>query len=547
MNTADASWWMMKSSRRLKATDASAKNCFGRGVKAGLSLLFFLPLPRVSIAGMKKLICIILLLAGSVVQAQYTCSEGCAQAHNLITALRFNEARELISKEKATDPENLIPVLLENYIDFLTIIVGEDEKVFDSLARQRAARLSLLTAGDPNSPWYRASIARVNMQWAFARVKFGQYLTAAMEIRKAYRLLEENSREYPAFPPDQIGLGLMHALIGSIPDNQQWIAEIFSMQGSIGQGRKELMDVLENAGSSDFSYLREEALFFLSFIDLNLQADRNNADALLPYYDDASPGNLLLVFSKSRILMQCGMNDEAIVLLTNAPRGREYFPFYYLDYLAGLAKLNRLDEDAGAYLLRFLVNFRGQSYVKSGYQKLAWHHLLQGDEARYRDYIAKALLYGDELTDGDKLARDEAESGIIPNVCLLKARLLFDGGYYAAAANILQQHDCSLITARDSIEFLYRNGRIAHAMNLYDEALEWYAKTIGAGREEVWYFAANAALLSGNIFEMRGDHEGARTHYRLAARMKNKEYATSIKQKAKAGINRISGREETDK
>ena len=495
---------------------------------------------------MKNLSFIILLLAGSVVQAQYTCSEGCAQAHSLITALRFNEANELIRTEKAADPENLIPVLLENYIDFLTIIVGEDEKVFDSLARQRSARLKLLVAGDQSSPWYRASIARVNMQWAFARVKFGQYLTAALEIRKAYRLLEENSREYPGFPPDQVGLGLMHALIGSIPDNQRWIADIFSMQGSIGQGREKLMDVLENTGSNDFSYLHGEALFFLSFIDLNLQADRNNADALLPYYDDAGPDNLLLVFSKARILMQCGMNDEAIALLTHSPRGKEYFPFYYLDYLAGLAKLNRLDEDAGSYLLRFLVNFRGKSYVKSGYQKLAWHHLLQGDEGRYRDYIGKALLYGDELTDGDKLARAEAESGIIPNVCLLKARLLFDGGYYAAAANILQQHDCCLISARDSMEFLYRNGRIAHAMNLYDEALLWYGMAIEAGREEIWYFAANAALLSGNIFELLGDYEEARIHYRLATRMKNKEYATSIKQKAKAGINRIDEAEAAD-
>jgi tetratricopeptide (TPR) repeat protein len=496
---------------------------------------------------MKILICIILLLAGTALRAQYIYTENCVRAHKMVTALRFDEARELIGTEKTSDPDNLVPLLLENYIDFLTLIVGEDQRVFDSLVKQRPVRLKMLAAGDQSSPWYRASIARVNMQWAFARVKSGQYLTAALEIRKAYRLLEENNREYPGFPPDQVGLGLMHALIGSIPDNQQWIADIFSMQGSISQGREELLNVLENAGSNGFSYLHDEALFFLSFIDLNLQADRNNADALLPVYDNTDSDNLLLVFSKARILMQCGMNDEAITLLTHSPRGKEYFPFYYLDYLAGLAKLNRLDEDAGNYLLRFLVNFRGKNYVKSGYQKLAWHHLLQGDENRYREYIGKALLYGDEMTDGDKLARAEAESGIIPNVCLLKARLLFDGGYFASAANILQQHDCSLISARDSIEFLYRNGRIAHAMGLHREALSWYGKTIDAGLDKTWYFAANAALLSGNILESEGDFEGAGIHYRLASRMKNKEYSTSIKQKAKAGINRIEEAGKADK
>jgi len=489
---------------------------------------------------MKKLLLIFFVILSLQLRSQYDYSERCVEAHQLITSLRFDDARLLIAEEKQANPENLIPLLLDNYIDFLTLIVSEDEDVFDSLNKLHYDRLKLLRNGNRNSPWYSTSIAQVNLQWAFSRVKFGEYFTAALEIRKAYFTLRKNEEEYPGFSPDKVGLGLIYALIGTIPDNLQWIASLFSMEGSVEQGRNALLEVLESADENGFPYLYHESLFFITFIDLNLQPDRNSSTELLPLYDGIPADNLMMIFSKSRILMQTGFNDDAIDLLVDYPKGNDYFPFFYLDYLAGLAKLNRLDDDADKYLLRFTVNFKGSNYVKSAYQKLAWFWLVNDDEQKYREYMQKVKLYGDDFTDGDKLALSEAENEELPNICLLKARLLFDGGYYIPADSVLGSAGCALESEKDKIEFPYRKGRIMHALGQHEHALNWYEKTINAGSRQSFYFAANAALQAATIYESAGDLEKAEEYYKKCLRMKNKEYKTSISQKAKAGLNRIN-------
>jgi tetratricopeptide (TPR) repeat protein len=492
---------------------------------------------------MKKVLWLIFILLYFPATAQYDFSEQCSRAHALITSLKFEEANTVLDSVRAEDPANLIPVMLENYKDFLMVIVGEDEHDFDSLKKLVPERIKTLKKGERDAPWYRSLIAQTYLQWAFARIKFGEYFTAGREIRRAFLLLEENQEIHPGFLPDRVGLGIMHALIGTIPDNYRWIASLFSMEGSVELGRRELIDVLEKADGEGFPHLEGEALFFLTFLELNLQPDKMKARELLPYYDGQADDNLMLLFSKAQILSRTALNDEAIELLLNRPQGEEYFPFYYLDFLLGLAKLHRLDDDADVYLLRFTTNFKGNAYVKEAYQKLAWHSLLTGRPDMYTHYMNKAIEYGNDFTDADRLALAEAESGVIPNVCLLKARLLYDGGYYDKADSTLNQLECDLQSERDSIEYPYRLGRIAHAQKRYNEALKWYDETIISGHDAYYYFAANAALQAGNIYEMQERYELARTYFRKCLDMPNREYRRSMQQKAKAGLNRIKDKQ----
>jgi tetratricopeptide (TPR) repeat protein len=453
--------------------------------------------------------------------------------------LRFDEARVLVEEEKADDPANLVPVMLDGYMDFLTLVVGEDENDYDRLRSLRSERIDLLSKGNPESPWYRSSIAMINLQWAFARVSFGSYINAARDIRRAYLLLEQNSQLYPGFLPDKVGLGIMHALIGTIPDNLQWVAKLFNMEGSVEGGRNELFEVLTKADDEGYPFLADEALFFLSFIDINLQADRSKALELIEHYGSEADSNMMLVFSLARLYMNTGNSEKAIELLMNRPYGKAYFPFYYLDYLTGVAKLNRLDSDADRYFLRFTANFKGKSYIKSAYQRLAWCALLEDDTNAYHSMMEKVKLYGNDISDGDKLALRNAIDRQIPELCLLKARLLFDGGYYRKATAVLIDTSCQYRTEKDSIEYQYRMARIAHEQGRLEEALIYYDKTIEKGMHEPYYFAANASLQAGMICENDGDLFKAEEYYIMCLDMKNEEYQNSIKQKAKAGLNRI--------
>jgi tetratricopeptide (TPR) repeat protein len=234
------------------------------------------------------------------------------------------------------------------------------------------------------------------------------------------------------------------------------------------------------------------------------------------------------------------MNDKAIELLVNRPKGSEYYPFHYLDYLTGLAKLHRLDKDASDYFVKYLNNFKGTNYIKDAYQKIAWHYFIHGNSKKYSENMLKVLEYGTALVDADEQAERAAENGEVPNYHLLRGRLLFDGGYYPEALTELTYSTKNFLeNERDSLEFYYRIGRIYHEWGKEEASITFYEKTIQEGAESEYYFAANSALKLGNIYEGKGDYKKAKYFYERAQSMNNKEYRNSISSKAKAGINRI--------
>lgn len=107
-------------------------------------------------------------------------------------------------------------------------------------------------------------LGNIHLQWAVARLKFKEYFTAAIEINKAYRLLEKNSEEFPNFLPNNISLGVLHIMIGMIPEKYHWILSIVSMEGSVVEGREELTMVLEQSNQNKtYNYLKTETLFTL--------------------------------------------------------------------------------------------------------------------------------------------------------------------------------------------------------------------------------------------------------------------------------------------
>jgi len=477
-------------------------------------------------------------------QYKYDFNPNCVNAYSAIISLKFKEGKKLIDQEKTINPENNIPYLLENYIYFLSVFIAEEEKDFDKYDDLKDQIIDRLKEGDERSPYYRYCLAQVNLQWSVARAKFKEYTTATLEINRAYRLLVENNEEFPDFLPNLINLGMMHTLIGTVPDNYNWVKKLVGVEGTIDQGVNEILKVLNaSVTQKEYAHYKAECLFYLSFIQINLTTNRQKALDNIKLIESDSSGlrNPLAIYAISRIYSDNGMNDKAIELLLSRPMGDEYFPFYFLDYLTGVAKLNRLDSDAYKYLFKYAINFKGINYIKDSYQKIAWYYLVNENMDKYQEFIAKVNQYGNAVVDADIQADREATNKAVPNVYLLKARLLFDGGYYekALAAITSSKTTGFLKNSRDSLEFSYRIGRIYHEWGKTETAIPFYLKTIENGSESSYYFAANAALQLGIIYENKGDFKTAAENYELAQRMENKEYKNSINQKAKAGLNRI--------
>ncbi|MGE0635677.1 MAG: tol-pal system YbgF family protein [Bacteroidia bacterium] len=488
---------------------------------------------------------IFLLFLSSETYAGFDFNTNCREAYEDIISLKFKTAKTKLDNEKKINTGNTISVFLDNYIDFFTLIIGENSNDFSALQKNKDIRLRQLEKGDSKSPWFLYSQAEVNLQWAFIHVKFGEYLAAVGEINKAYKLLEDNQNKHPNFLPNMKSMGLLHAIIGTVPDNYKWAVNIMGIDGTIKQGVKELNTVVaQSQTNSEYNYLLTESLFLLSFVELNLSKDKDNIEKLyttLKYLPGYHP---LLTFAKASIAIKTSRNNDAISFLEKRAESAEQYPFYYLDLLTGEAKLNRLDMDADVYIKKYIDNFKGASYIKTAYQKLGWFNLLVGDNNAYRKNMEYVIVKGNDISDEDKQALKEAESGEVPNLKLLKARLLFDGGYYLQALTILVKEGNAkdFTSEKDQLEFTYRLGRIYHSWGKPDDAISYYEMTIKNGAKSSYYFAANASLQLGLIYEEKKDYKKAREYFERCPSFKNKEYRNSIGQKAKAGLNRIEGK-----
>jgi tetratricopeptide (TPR) repeat protein len=220
------------------------------------------------------------------------------------------------------------------------------------------------------------------------------------------------------------------------------------------------------------------------------------------------------------------------------PHGNEYTQFYIMDFLTGQAKLNKLEKDADIHLKKFVTFYTGQNMIKDAYKRLSWFYLLEGDSLKFNTYRGLARKYGAVNSDEDKNAQRESEAGIYPDVTLLKARLLFDGGYYTKAEETIKNHSANFKTNYQHTEYYYRYARITHEANKLSKAIELYNQTIKVSGNNNLYFAPNSCLQLGYIYERLGFKELAKIHFQKALAYKGYEYKSSISQKAKAALSK---------
>ena len=462
------------------------------------------------------------------------------KAYQKVINLRFMEARSLLHQVKTEEPDNYMIYLVANYIDFFTIYINEDKEEFKRLEKNKGIRLDKIKKGTRHSPYYLYLQAVIRLQWAAARLKFEEYTTAFFEAQKAFKLLSKNVEHFPNFMPNKKDLGMMHAMVGAIPGEYKWAVEaITSFEGTLEQGYAELEEVLEYAAHNDFLF-EDETYVLYAYLSLYWGNDQKKTFDLLTKCQLDPAINPLGTFIFANIAMRVGNTDKAIDLLQHRPKGRAFHPFYYLDYMLGIAKLNRLDKDADIYLKKYVNNFTGNNFIKDSYRRLAWHALLNQRPQDYAPYMEAVKTKGHKIVGSDENALKEAKSGEVPQLTLLKVRLLFDGGYYRKAVELLdlaQEGDFS--TKKDQLERIYRIGRLRHQMKEYDLAIANYQQTIERGRYESWYFACRAALEMGKIYEILSETIKAKAAYHLCTQIRPDEYRLGLHQQAKAGLSRL--------
>ena len=469
----------------------------------------------------------------------YTFDQANVEAYESIIALRLSEGRAKLREIRRQQPGNLIPVWLEDYADFFEAYIDEDEVDFERLEDRYQERLELLKEGPEESPYYRYVQANIMLHWALARLKHGQYLTTFREARKAYKLLEQNLEEHPNFVLSRKELGVLQVAVATVPSGYQWGVEfVTGMTGDLEGGKKHIEQVLAEQEKTDSPFLQETTAIY-AFLLLNLSHEEDQSWAKIKDAGFDPTKSLLGAFVMANIAMRTGRNDKAIEILSARPHSPHYYPFPYLDFMLGVCLQRKLDPVATVYLRSFVEQKRTGNFIKEAYQKLAWEGALIGNPYEYKVQLENIKIYGLDIVGSDKNALREAHLQQQPNPELLKARLLYDGGYYDRADEMISQVNETKLFSEQIIELPYRAARIAAARNKVEEAKRLYRQTIAIGRDSPAYFACKAAVELGVIAEKEGNKQEAEAQYKLAMQLKPSEYGPGLHQQAKAGLARL--------
>lgn len=466
-------------------------------------------------------------------------NQDCVLAYEAIVALKLKDGRAMLQRLRQKDPYNLVPVWLEDYADFFEVYIDEDPAAFQRLEKAYHRRLQLLSKGPANSPWSRYAQANVMLHWALARLKFGEYVTTLREARRAYKLLQDNLQRFPEFVLTRKELGVLQAAVATVPSDYRWGLEFLTgMEGDLDAGKRNLEKVIRDLNRLESPFLQETTAIY-AFLLLNLEREEDEAWARIQDAGFDESRSLLGAFVKANIAMRTCRNDEAIRLLNNRPKSAAYYPFPYLEFMLGVCLQRKLDPKAQQHLQAFLSQKQQGNFIKEAYQKLAWQALIENRPQEYYLHLQNIRQHGQTIVGSDRNALREAELMQSPQVDLLKARLLFDGGYYDSAEKSIQKVDQASLSGEQRIEFPYRAARISAARKQLKEAETRYKNVIAIGRDEPAYFACKSAVELGLIAERRGDKPSAKAFYQMALEMKPSEYGPDLHHQAKAGLARL--------
>ncbi|MGV8877584.1 MAG: tetratricopeptide repeat protein [Sphingobacteriaceae bacterium] len=489
---------------------------------------------------MKYFLLLIFLTAQLSAKADFDFNANCVNAYESILSLRINEAKALIQKEKQQNPQNAITILLDNYVTYFSLLTSESKTDYEKQKELRAARITALEKQDKNSPYYLFSQAEIYLQWALLKGRFGDYVSSAMDLNRAKNLLKENATKYPEFIPNKKGLAIISVIFGSVPSNLKKTLQFVGIKGDSAAGIRQLQQLRAELPKTKYSYYKDEVVFLLCYIDIDILHHHHNYNQLITYVGEMENNSLLKVYLQGYVAAKTGHNAKAIAFLENNTIKNSYEDFPALSYLLGNAKLNRMDSDAHIYLLRYLKDYKGINYIKDTYLKLAYYYLLKNDQEKFSYYIQQVRTKGYTVDEKDKQALREGND-VQPDTSLLRARFYFDGAEYPKALAQLKNKDVNdFKLLRDKTEFNYRLGRIYEETDQFKEALVNYQKAIYAGKNTGYYYAANAALKIGEIFEQQKEFKRAAFYYQQAIDMKDHEYETSIENQAREGLKRMA-------
>jgi tetratricopeptide (TPR) repeat protein len=459
------------------------------------------------------------------------------QTYHHILALRLDEAQMDLRVLKRQQPHNRVDAYLQGSIDFARCLSLGREEYCRHCLDQMPVHLDALRKGPPSSAWQTYALGELHAMMGLVYYLDGSSWKAARHLRQAVRHIREGARAYPAFLPLQKDLLLLRYLVDAVPEPYTWLAEWIT-----GLPRPTQADAW---GRLLTQMQRERHAMWLeaSLYDLliQVQSPGNSASAMQAALKlhEAYPRHPMVGFVMAYTMRETGHNDLAIEALQDMDRT----PMPYLELMLGKSLLYRLEiPKAVVHLDRFESQWTGHRHRLEACQKRAWCELLGGFAQAYSQRLDDCAAIAHKSQESDAQAWYEWKQKRTPHVGLLRARLLMDGGYLdRAMGEIRRMNVQDLPDADQRLEYHYRKGRIAQALDRYEEATAALQTAWLEGRGKEMHFACAAALHLGHLYASRQQSARARQWYERCLKEKPAIYKEGLHIKARLALRHLEG------
>ncbi|MEY3349771.1 MAG: hypothetical protein RLY46_1810 [Bacteroidota bacterium] len=492
---------------------------------------------------MKYILASIYIFSCSIVFGQYSFQwdDRIQQINDAVTSMRIPEAKKWIQAERKLHPNNLCLDLLESHADLYELFFNENKDVFKKAYPMFSNRIEKFEKAPQNSPYRDYGLGVLYLSKAAVAIRFEKNMEAAWDFRKAYNYFKDNRKKYPNFTPDDVYFGLLTTLLGSVPNNYQWLLNIIGMPGDINGGIAMVHKYIHSKESNN-NIARNVAMLVYPYLVVIFEGNKNKALEFLDKGDYDFKRNHLHAYMATNLYLGNQQAKRSIETAEGIIKSDAYTDMPFWHFEKGFGYLNQLKFDqAENEFLQFVNQFKGNFYLKDAYEKLSWIAYLRGNQKKANEYRNQVLQRGSLVPDADRMAMRNAESGSWPHPLLLRARLLSDGGMFKESLDLFKgkSTDNFQVTA-DKAEFVYRIARNHDLMGDKELAIKYYNSAIAFGKNVRDYFAARSALQAALIYEEKKDYARASSYFKTALSMKDYPFKNSIDQKAKSGVYRCN-------
>lgn len=451
------------------------------------------------------------------------------RAYNLTLNLQWEDARTLLTP---TDPSSAYVLGLSHAIELL---INEDISKFESYETAFETQLKNLQSIKKPSAAQFYYQTELSLYWSFVYLKFGHEFDAAFLLRKSYHLAAQGIKKYPDFIPLLKSHGLLQIILGSVPEKYAWLLGIMNMDGTIQDGLEELNTVSE---STEDVYL--EARLLLALVHGYVLQESLISDEMIERVLEQDSTQALARFIGASLSLKNARAENALTLL-GLPTENPVPSVYYFLGEALLCK-GEYEKSAQAFI-NYTQSFKGSSFIKDAYFKTGLCYYLLNQKTKATNYFVLARQNGNDKTEADKYAARTLLSTDSVNAKLFKVRFFTDGGYYEKAKEIIHTITLEDLPGKKAqTEFYYRQARLAHKTNQLNAARLFYEQTIDMNAGNPWYFAPNACLQIGYIYQQQNNPTLAKKYFEKALSYKKHEYKNSIDAKAKSALAQLKGR-----